>query len=76
MARVGVLVLEPDSAYRLRFDQSKNTMEAFAIIGFIFGLSASGIAGSNTAKIKKLENKLKELESKFHELKTPKEPEK
>ena len=36
-------------------------MEAFAIIGFIFGLSAFARATANAAHLKKLEKELEEL---------------
>ncbi len=43
-------------------------MEAFAIIGFIFGLSAFGKAAANTARVKKLENELEGLKKEVDEL--------
>ena len=49
-------------------------METFAIIGFIFGLSAMGTAGANAAKIKKLESNLETLGNQFRELENRQEP--
>jgi uncharacterized membrane-anchored protein YhcB (DUF1043 family) len=43
-------------------------MEAFAIIGFIFGLSAMGTATANAAQVKKLKEELKELKAQFDAL--------
>lgn len=48
-------------------------METFAILGFIFGMSAMGTAGANVAKIKKLESRLEALENTLRELESGKE---
>ncbi len=43
-------------------------MEAFAIIGFIFGLSAMATAGTNTTQVKKLKDELEGLTKQVEEL--------
>ncbi len=43
-------------------------MEAFAIIGFIFGLSALGTATANTARVTKLKEELDGLKKEIEEL--------
>ena len=43
-------------------------MEAFGIIGFIFGLSAMATAGTNTAQVKKLKDELEGLKRQLEEL--------
>ena len=43
-------------------------MEAFAIIGFIFGLSALATAGANKSQVKKLKDELEGLKKEVKKL--------
>ena len=43
-------------------------MEALGIIGFIFGLSAIGMASASTGQVKKLKDELEELKKEVKEL--------
>ena len=43
-------------------------MEAFAIIGFIFGLSAMATSGTNTAQMETLKDELAGLKKEIEEL--------
>lgn len=49
-------------------------MEAFAIIGFIFGLSATAMAQANATQVKKLKEVLERLEKEVAELRGGQEP--
>lgn len=49
-------------------------MEAFAIIGFVFGLSAMGTAATNTGQVKKLKEELEGLKKEIEELRGGPEP--